>query len=268
MNFSDIYFSANEQLQLKNLTPLTEEIYNSLNKDFWESPFSTYSYQEWKSELEKHGYNVTRIYKNTNESSMRAFFYVGEYFTVEMMMLDPSWLTSPMVITSIKADEHGKNLLEKKDYLGYFFPEWNLFSIDYFIRYYRNIETSELWEVFKIVYTFSNYGFYIFPEEVLEYVFNYADNSSSKALLKSLNVVDSEGYVTIYRGVGKRSTGLEKAYSWTLSEAVASKFANHFEQGTIYQAKVRFDSIIDYDNDREEEEVLVRYKDIEELKEV
>lgn len=268
MSFSDIYFSANEQLQLKNLTPFTEDMYDSLNKDSWESPYSTYSYQEWKKELEKHGYDVSRIYKNTNESSMRRFFYVGEYFTVEMMILDPSWLTSPMVLPSIKANEHGKNLLEEKDYLGYFFPEWNLFSIDYFIRYYKHIEKSELWEVFKIVYTFSNYGFYMFPEEVLEYVFKYADNNSSKALLKSLDVVDSEGYVTIYRGVGKRSTSLEKAYSWTLSEDVASRFANHFEQGTIYQAKVKFDSIIDYDNDREEKEVLVRYKDIEELKEV
>lgn len=172
MSLLDTNVIENELLFFKNLTPLNEELYNYLDKSNWETSFSKLSFKEWKTELETVGYDTARIMKNTNDGSLNQFFYVGDYDSKELMMLDPSWLTRPTNLLCLKADENGKMLVDVKDFETYFSPEWNLFSIDYFIRYYKEIDTSEIWKIFKLVNTDGIHD-KAFPKNVLDYVFKY-----------------------------------------------------------------------------------------------
>ncbi|PLS19416.1 hypothetical protein CVD28_03095 [Bacillus sp. M6-12] len=265
MSIADVFYNANEQLRLENVIPVTKQIYKSIDKRYWNEEHQGLTYEKWKTLLKKHGYDIKKIMKNKNPRTNRQFFYVGDYYTVEINSLDPAWLLNEFTIGCLKANELKRQDFLNKEYILFFFPEWNLFAIDYFLRLYKDIEKEQLWEVFKSMYTHANYGFGMFPKEVLEEVFTYADNTSAVAVLNELGAVDSEGYLTLYRGEGKRSTPLEKAYSWTLSKDIANKFANHFERGRLYQAKAKVDSIIDFDNERNEEEVLVRFENIEHL---
>jgi hypothetical protein len=265
MDMSELYFNANEQLRLENLIPVTKEVYKKEHKGFWDERYKGLSYEKWKSLLKEHGYDIKRIKKNTNLRTMRQFFYVGEYYTVEINSLDPAWLLNELTIQCLEANERGKEEFLNKKYTLFFFPEWNTFAIDYFIRLYKQIDKDQLWEVFKTMYTHANYGFDMFPKEVLEEVFSYADNTSALAVLKEKGAIDNKGYLTVYRGEGERSTDVEIAYSWTLSLDIATKFANHFGRGRIYKALVKAENIIDYLEERDEEEILVRFKDIEDL---
>jgi hypothetical protein len=264
VSIADIYFSANEQLRLENLVPFTEEMYEEIPRSYWEED-NDLTFEEWKEKIAEKGYEIDRIRKNPSGQSLRQFFYVGDYYTVEMNSLEPSWLLSEFVLPSIHTNERQKEKFLNKDYRLFFFPEWNTFAIDYFLRLYKEIDKEKLWEVFQMLYTHANYGFEMFSNEVLEEVFTYADNQSSIATLQGQGAVDTDGYLTIYRGEGKRSTPLENAYSWTLSKSIANRFANHFEKGRIYQAKVKVENIISYENEREEEEILVRFQDVDSL---
>lgn len=71
--------------------------------------------------------------------------------------------------------------------------------------------------------------------------------------------------VTIYRGAGDKSSPVGKSFSWTLNKNVAYFFAvkNAQEYAYIYEAKVTRENIRAYINERNEEELLVFYEDLE-----
>lgn len=267
MDISDIYFSANEQLRLVDLVPVTKKVYKEINKVYWDEEHQQLSYEKWSALLKEHGYDVKRIKKNKNKSSRKQFFYEGDYFTVEIQALDPSWLLNELTIGCLKVNDVQKESFLNKEYTLFFFPEWNGFAIDYFIRLYKEVEvdTDQLWDVFQTMYTHANYGFEMFPEELLEDVFTYANNTSSKDALREIRALDEEGYITVYRGEGERSTPIEKAYSWSIDKDIAYKLANHFKIGRVYKGRVKVENIIDYYDGRNEKEILVRYKDVENI---
>lgn len=266
MSHADLYFQANEQLLLENLLPIEESYFNELDKSYWNEAYQNISFQEWKKVLTENGYEINRIKRNKNRRSMRQYFYEGEYLTPEINVLDPHWLLSPFTIMCQRADEMGKKEFENRRYAMYFFSENNLFAIDYFIRHFDKIADEDKYEAFKSMYIHCNYGFELFPEEILNKVFALADNTQGVKELEEADVLDDEGYATIYRGEGARSTPLEKAHSWTLSVETANRFAHFFEAGTVYQGKVKLEKIIDFISDRDEEEVWVRYSDIENIR--
>lgn len=266
MSHADLYFQANEQLLLKNLIPIDKEYFDSLDKSYWNEAYQHLSFSEWQEILTRNGYDINRIKRNRNRQTMRQFFYEGEYLTPEINALDPDWLLSPFTITCLRVDEMGKKEFENRRYTMYFFSENNLFAIDYFIRHFDKIADEDKYEAFKSMYIHCNYGFDLFPEEILDKVFALADNSEGVKELEEADVVDDEGYVTIYRGEGVRSTPLEKAHSWTLSPEIANRFGHFFENGKVYQAKVKLEKILDFISEREEEEVWVRYRDIEDIR--
>lgn len=266
MSHADLYFQANEQLLLENLISIEEEYFNTLDKSYWNESYQNISFVEWKAVLSQNGYDINRIKRNRNRQSMRQYFYQGEYLTPEINALDPHWLLSPFVITCLRVDEMGKQEFENRRYVMYFFSENNLFAIDYFIRHFDKIEDEDKYEAFKSMYIHCNYGFELFPEEILDKVFALADNSQGVQELEGAAVADDEGYVTIYRGEGARSTPVTKAHSWTLSVEIANRFGHFFEAGTVYQGKVKLEKIIDFISERNEEEIWVRYSDIQDVR--
>lgn len=260
MNYSDIYFQSNEQLFLKNLLPIDEKHFEEMNKSYWNSEYAELDFSEWRDVMTQSGYDVNRIKRNINLNTMRQYFYEGEYITVEINTLDPSWLTNDFTIGCLKADDMAKELFESKNYTLYFFSEQNLFAIDYFHRHYEKIETEDKYQAFKTMYLYCNYGFEYFDKDILSEVFTLADSEDSIEKLKNKT---NEQLLTIYRGMGDRSTPIDSAYSWTLSLSVAQRFAHHFSRGKVYQAKVNINDVIDYIEERNEDEVWVRFDSLQ-----
>lgn len=262
MNLSDAFFYSNEQLLLENLLPIDQQHFNQINKEYWDGKHRTVEFKEWQEIVTHFGYDVNRIKRNSNTKSLRQYFYEGDYMTTEINTLDPSWLSNEFTIGCLEADDYGKKLFEGKNYTLYFFSEQNLFAIDYFHRHYKKIAKEDRYVAFKNMYLYCDYGFELFNKDMLSDILKLADNKKALEILTNKGIVNN-GYITIYRGMGERSTPLEDAYSWTLSLETAKRFAHHFSPGVVYEGKVKLEKILDYLPDRKEEEVWVEYDEIE-----
>lgn len=76
-----------------------------------------------------------------------------------------------------------------------------------------------------------------------------------------------EESVTVYRGVTPYNARNVKALSWTLDKSKAEWFAHRFgEKGTVYQARIAKRDILAIFTGRNESEVVLNPKKLEELK--
>jgi|GEM_PF-2206674 len=84
-------------------------------------------------------------------------------------------------------------------------------------------------------------------------------------------LTDENGYLTIYRTDHKGSSSLKQALSWSLDENQAELFTIRYSVHTgdknyqIHTAKVKINDIISYCNDRNEQEIVVRFSNLEQL---
>lgn len=262
MPYSDIFHQANQQLRFSWLRPVDAAYYDALDKTEWHDE-ATLSFTEWQDAVRRLGYDPARIKWNSRSTGLRLYFYQGEYATVELHFISPSWLDNSMSLNALKADDLARELfVEKKNYAIYFFAEFNLFALDYFEKYVEQIPESERYEAFKDMYVMCEYGFDHIDPALLDAMFALSDNTDAIAEL----IADGYGeMLTIYRGAGKVSTPLETAFSWTTSLDVARRFAHTFARGTVYMAHVPRARIIDYIQDRNESEIWVRYSDLENI---
>lgn len=74
--------------------------------------------------------------------------------------------------------------------------------------------------------------------------------------------------VTIYRGVTSYNAKNVRALSWTLDRKTAEWFAHRFgEEGTVYEAQIQKEHILAFFNGRNESEVVVDPKYLEQVME-
>lgn len=77
-----------------------------------------------------------------------------------------------------------------------------------------------------------------------------------------------ENFVTIYRGVTSYNAKNVRALSWTLDRKTAEWFAHRFgEEGTVYEAQIQKEHILAFFNGRNESEVVVDPKYLEQVME-
>ena len=77
-----------------------------------------------------------------------------------------------------------------------------------------------------------------------------------------------EDPVTVYRGVTSYNAKNIKALSWTLDRDTAEWFAYRFgEEGTVYEAQIQKEHILAFFNGRNESEVVVDPKYLEQIME-
>ena len=83
--------------------------------------------------------------------------------------------------------------------------------------------------------------------------------------LEKYNNLDTT--ITIYRGVNSEYNNV-KALSWSLSIDVAKMFATRFyaKEGTVYEAKIDKENILVYTNCRKEQEIIVDYTKLYDIK--
>ena len=109
----------------------------------------------------------------------------------------------------------------------------------------RNVSKRELLDLFRSV-----------PPELLM-------DEEERAVYQSL-----EDIVTVYRGVTSYNAKNVKALSWTLDRNTAEWFAHRFgEEGTVYEAQIQKEHILAFFNGRNESEVVVDPKYLEQIME-
>jgi hypothetical protein len=126
------------------------------------------------------------------------------------------------------------------------------------------IPDDKKYEVFARAYCMPDRG-YVMPKIITKIA-----KLKPKELVESLKkITNNEGYITIYRGENARSTELKKALSWTLTRKQAVFFATTYtplripENGCLYTANADINKVIAYITEGDEEEILIRYKDID-----
>lgn len=115
----------------------------------------------------------------------------------------------------------------------------------------------------------------LFSDIYIQTEYNF-ENTNMDAIMdvlkqtdRNIDLIDAEadkdGYYTIYRGEATKSSSLETAYSWSLSQDVALRFAKRFQHDEddtanryIHAARVHVDDIILHIK-TSENEVLVSY---------
>lgn len=145
-------------------------------------------------------------------------------------------------------ENHMNKLIAKQEYTRVFAFLDKKLRIHFFNKWYDRIPKDQILEIFKEVYTLSEYGFNTFNKDILKDI-----QELSKSELEDLDDV-----VEIYRGQTPESQNYDVAYSWTLSKKTAKYFANRFNsKGKIFKGKANKKDIIAYIKDRDEEELLI-----------
>lgn len=168
------------------------------------------------------------------------------------------------ILTQISKEELRKqiDLLAKdikKDGLEkhqFFIPsEFQMSLMDY----YLSTHSIQDYSSFIDLYAHNEYNFSQLSRDKLNLIFQQPHNKIGQKFIDTLPET-----VTIYRGEGNKSTPVEKALSWTLSKEVAFFFAckNSDTGASIYMAQIKREAILDYLDDRNEEEILAFPEDI------
>ena len=174
------------------------------------------------------------------------------------------------ILTQISKEELRKqiNFLAvdiKKDGLEkhqFFIPsEFQMSLMDY----YLSTHSIQDYSSFIDMYAHNEYNFSQLSRDKLNLIFQQPHKKIGQKFIKTLPET-----VTIYRGEGDKSTPVEKALSWTLSKEVAFFFAckNSNTGSSIYTAQIKREAILDYLNDRNEEEILAFPEDVKILNKV
>lgn len=154
--------------------------------------------------------------------------------------------------------EYFRKLYAENDYSTAILMTDKRYRFTLYKELFEKIPMEERFDTFIEIYTRGEYGFDKIDPAFIRQVFNY------RYLSKEWKPFESEEeFITVYRGVTKKSSPLDKAYSWTLDKKVAEFFATRFEsRGKVITAKVRPKDIICLIDTRNEKEVLILPEDI------
>lgn len=155
-----------------------------------------------------------------------------------------------------------EDLLKKKDYESLFGRIDKKILIPVFVEMYDEIPDSQKYDVFTDLYVRSEFGFGMFPENILKDIFTKRKFSSDwkKRMqdFKKEAKLNRDGTVTVYRGEGSKST--KNGMSWSLSRKTAKFFADRFGSGgKVITRKIDPAQVLDYLQYRGESEVLVQF---------
>jgi hypothetical protein len=143
-----------------------------------------------------------------------------------------------------------------------------------FKKIFEHLPQEHIYPLFLEVYRGSEYGFNRITKKIIDKIIQVKPKDIPGSLKK---FTDPQNYITIYRGEYTKSTPVEKALSWSLNYDIAVSFAKRFPfggNGYVYTARVSIDNVIAYIHEEAEEidgvlygggeeEILVRYKDLE-----
>lgn len=122
-----------------------------------------------------------------------------------------------------------------------------------------------IYALFMEMYSHSDYGASVVKRSVLESITRRKTDEERRTTEEKLAALPER--VTVYRGGGDKSVPYQKAYSWTLDENVANFFAirRGYEPAYIAKGYIHKSDIIEYLDDRGEEEIFAFPQNIEDV---
>lgn len=150
--------------------------------------------------------------------------------------------------------EEQKKLISKGEYEVYYFYIANAMKIYDFEKNYKDFPEDRVSNIWADIYMQLDYGFSAWNPEVIQYVMARSKRKPGKNLVR------------IYRGEGTKSTPVKKAYSWTTNINIALWFACMGQGMRVWQADVKQEDIAFFISGRDEDEVVVAPKKIQNLK--
>lgn len=238
MKYDDLFHMAHSNIGL-NLTPI-----KGLKNE------------EYKQIIKEFGLNIDDFYKV--EGKFYPYCYSKGTVFVEIYQISRDYFENFQVkeIISLREKKH-KEYIENSNYGSLFCMIDKPFRFTFYEELFNKIPDEQKYEMFKFIYTSSEYGFESLSRGFLEKVFKYKTKTEKWF---------EEDIITVYRGEGCRSNYYKEAYSWTTDIEVAKFFATRFDnEGDLYKGKVKQSNILDYITDRKENEVLVYPEDVFEV---
>lgn len=249
MNIADLFVNIKRPLKKEELSDFTKENYTKLTKGE--------DYEAIVKSIIDTGLNVNNLY--ISDEQLFPFWYIEDCAYMEVHHLSTEidegifgWKHIKSQVE--KTNELLRGFLEEEDYETFFVVVNERFSFDLFVKMIDEIPKDRVYDAFKNIYISNDYGFGDLDKKHIEYIFQLNQCDEFKTKLKT-----DDGYVSIYRGIGNKSTNIDKAYSWTLNLSTAIFFASRFDitSPIIYEAKIHIDDIVDYIKDRGEAEILL-----------
>lgn len=216
---------------------------------------------------------------NDNELDIESLYYVKDsipnffYIDVKRLIFVDIWAFTIEyfekfnTIKFMKQQEifHKKFLEEKKfDTLcTRIDAKYALIFMEDFIK---NLPIDLAYELFKSTYIKMDFSSNDLDMNWVNTLLDY--KKTKKYKFKRFKKYEKDEYIIVYRGHDDYYGDLNNKFSWSLSYDIAEWYKNRMDGlGTIYQAKIKKDKIIDYIPSREEE-IWVKYEDLENIEEI
>ena len=162
-----------------------------------------------------------------------------------------------------------ENAMSKKDFKSIFMRMEKKILIPSFVQMYEQIPDEQKYDIFVDLYVRSEYGFGMFPSEIIKDCFEKRKLSREwkkrmDNFFKKYGKKNVDGYITVYRGENLESAKPDDAFSLTMQEKTAKFFADRFNKGSgkVIKKQIHPEEIIDYLDHRGEAEVILLPKNI------
>lgn len=263
MKVSDVHYLCNKPLKEEEIIPILD-IDNDKRLDY-----NIPDNKEIERICNKFNIDVKHIFFNQEHSFSPVFYYKDTVY-VPIELFNEDFIENFYIAKRIEEQtKKHKEWIENKNFNMLFSLIDRQISFIAYKKLFDKIPDNDKFDIFIDIYIDSEYGFGDFLElDFVKEVIKYKKDNNEE-LIDKLNPVN--GYVTIYRGEGTKSTPIDRAYSWTTNLNTALFFANRFYQSKgskIFKAKVHIDDIIAYIEDRDEDEVLVLYEDLKDVENI
>ena len=215
----------------------------------------------FKQVCKKEGIDVKHFYHLKEHEIMKYCYWDGTYFQA-FPNLETNFIHwDDMVKTISERIKEAKKLRENKKFSTLLFIVDTIGQHLLFDEIYSEIPLEERYKSFIDLYVRHDYGASVFDTNIIENAISnqnleYREHALNK-LLKEAELKNEK--IVVYRGMGDKSTPIDKAMSWTLSEKTAFFFAERLgESGSVYKGLVDIKNVIDYITSRSESEVFLK----------
>jgi len=237
-------------------------------------PFSEITSEETLKELQAQGHQVAY----TKDSFLKSYPTLDPtkifsipgiscscyYFDEETMVIFPIHLYGTELLGNYSLEElvqtgisSIKDALKKQKFSFLFTAMSDLLRLEYLEKLISRGMVSDPFSLFQSVYTSSDYGCSVFSEDFLKNIFSLRTPEQKASLKKALSSLPDK--VTVYRGMGERSSSESAAFSWTMDPGTAMHFAlwHTDRDAQICKGFVNKEDILAVFDDRNEAEVLI-----------
>lgn len=199
----------------------------------------------------------------TPDGAIYSFFIYLDGVIIDVPSFEPEFIEMFQIPRRIQLTlDMVKEYKEKRNFVGLFGLIDKRVRIVEFLKLYKDIPFTDVYDIFEYVYTSSESGFELFPLEVLQHITGlaYVSESFQESRDRLYSMYDADELITVYRGQGNvtREKGDDEVQSWSLNKETAEMFATRFnQQGTVESKQILRHDVRFYFTSRNEDEVIL-----------